>query len=300
MPSRSPRSTSFVKSILFVLLLALASLGASAGCFLPISTAAPQPARTVGRHEWGWSFSSEIPTLNLIAKDDTSTDSSGDLNSLEAPANSMNFGVAFGLTNHIDLEANVEGAMMAFVIPLPLGASAGLRAHLVHNELFDLALASRVGHLGLTDGSSSSSSSSGDDSDHADATYFTVSGVIQFNPGGSVRPSLALQTMPAYIDVDLSGEDPRSYKGAASSLTFSLEFVASSVSIIPFLAVTSFDSPDIDSARFVSGGIAFQHRPNWRTPPTPPVPAPPPPQVVAPPPPPPLAPPSAERPSTER
>lgn len=298
MPSTRPFSHGSLLHILrFACLVALAQ--SAAGCFLPISTAAPQPARTVGRHEWGWSFSSEIPTLNLIAKNDTSTDSSGDLNSLEAPANSMNFGLAFGLTNHIDLEANVEGAMMAFVIPLPLGASAGLRAHLVHNDIFDLALASRVGHLGLTDSTSSSSSSS-DDTDHADATYFTVSGVIQFNPAGSVRPSFALQTMPAYIDVDLSNQAPRSYKGAASSLTFAIEFVASSVSIIPFLAVTSFDSPDIDSARFVSGGIAFQHRPNWKTPPAPPVPPPPPPQVVPSPPPPPLAPPSTERPSTER
>jgi len=275
-----PRSPRVVISAFPALLAVAAAL--LAGCYLPVSTAAPQPARTVGKHEWGFSFSTEIPTLNLIAKGDQSTDASGDPDDLVAPANSMDLGLAFGLTNHIDLEANVEGAMMIFVVPLPLGVSGGVRVHVIHNDVFDLAVAGRVGHIGLSD---STDTSSADDTNHADATYLAGSGVIQFNPNGSLRPSIALQEMPATIDVDLSGEPARTYKGAASSLTFALELVADRVSITPFVSVTSFDSPDIRSARFVSGGVQLQHRSYRREPAV----------AFLPPPPPPPPPPSTER-----
>lgn len=269
---------SVVSSLHFVSFLASAAafLG---GCYLPISTAAPQPARTVGKGGWGVSFSSEIPTLNLIAKGDQRTDASGNPDDLVAPANSMDFGLAYGLTNHIDLEANVEGAMMIFVVPLPLGVSGGVRVHIIHNDVFDLAVAGRIGHIGLSD---STDSQSADDTNHADATYLAGSGVIQLNPGGTVRPSIALQEMPATIDVDLAGEAARTYRGAASSLTFALELVADHLSITPFVSLTSFDSPDIRSARFVSGGVQLQRRNNVREPvavflPPPPAPPPPPP-----------------------
>jgi hypothetical protein len=298
---RSHRAVFLFVSRFRSILIAAAGALLLGGCFLPISTAAPQPARTVGKHAWGFSFSSEIPTLNLIAKgDDQSTDASGDPDDLVAPANSMNLGLQFGLTDHIDLEASVEGAMMIFVVPLPLGVSGGVRVHIIHNDVFDLAVAGRVGHIGLSD-STDSDSGNTDDTNHADATYFAGSGVIQFNTTGLLRPSIALQEMPATIDVDLSGEAPRTYNGAATSLTFALEFVADGVSVTPFIAVTSFDSPDIRSARFVSGGIQLQGRNNRRreatyVPPPPPPPAPP---YV--PPPPPTAPPDHDAPaSTER
>src|SRR3954465_12564342 len=124
-PQRSSVSAPPLRLATFAILLASAALFAGGGCYLPISPAAPQPARTVGKHAWGFSFSTEIPTLNLIAKGDQSTDASGDPDDLVAPANAMNLGLQFGLTNHIDLEANVEGAMMIFVVPLPLGVSGG-------------------------------------------------------------------------------------------------------------------------------------------------------------------------------
>jgi hypothetical protein len=287
-PQRSTVSAPPLLLATFAIFVASAALFAGGGCYLPISTAAPQPARTVGKHAWGFSFSTEIPTLNLIAKGDQSTDASGDPDDLVAPANSMNLGLQFGLTNHIDLEANVEGAMMIFVVPLPLGVSGGVRVHIIHNDVFDLAVAGRIGHIGLSD---SDGSSSADDTNHADATYLAGSGVIQFNPNGTTRPSIALQEMPATIDVDLSGEAPRSYKGAATSLTVGLEFVADGVSVTPFVSVTSFDSPDIRSARFVSGGVQLQARNNRRAPVVAFVPPPP----APPPPPPPAAPPSTER-----
>jgi hypothetical protein len=240
----------------------------AAGCFLPISTAAPQPARTVGKGEWGLSFSSELPTLNLIAEDMTAEgDSRPD--DLVAPANSMTLGVQYGLTNHIDLEAYAEGAMIVFIVPVPLGGSAGLRAHMIHTDFLDLALAGRVGHIGVTS-----------DDDHADATYLAGSVVLQLNPGGRFRPGIALQELPATIDVALSGEMPSTFKGAASSLTFSLEYAGDYVSFTPFVTVTSFDSPDIDSARFVSFGVQLARRNNVPPPAPPPPPPPPPPQSM--------------------
>jgi hypothetical protein len=182
---------------------------------------------------------------------------------LVAPANSMNLGVQYGLTNHIDLEAYAEGAMIVFVVPVPLGVSGGIRAHIIHTDLLDLALAGRVGHIGVTS-----------DDDHADATYFAGSAVLQFNPGGRFRPGVALQELPATIDVALSGEMPSTFKGAASSLTLSLELVGDHISFTPFVTVTSFDSPDIDSARFISFGVQVARRNNLPPPPPPPPPPP--------------------------
>ncbi len=278
-----------LRSLRSAVVVPVVLLGAvlGAGCFLPISTAAPQPARTVGQGQWGATFSNELPTLNLIAQDTTTNPQGGSTpDDLVAPASAMELGLAYGLTDHVDLEVNAEGAMMVFIVPIPLGISGGVRAHIIHNDVFDLALAGRVGHIGLTTNVSVNGGESKED--HADATYFAGSVVIQLNPEGRVRPGLTLQEMPATVDVALSGEDPSTFKGAASSVTLSLELLANSVSITPFLAVTSFDSPDIKSARFVSGGIQLQRRNNVPRPrvlyvPAQPAPGP----GVAPPPPPP-------------
>ena len=188
---------------------------------------APQPARTVGKGKWAFNFSSELPTLNLIADDRDTTDpdtgEESEPDDLVAPANSMNLGVSLGLTNHVDLEVNVEGAMLGFIIPLPLGVSGGVRAHLIHNEYFDLGVAGRVGYLGLSLGGVDDGSGN-DDEDHADATYGALSAVLQLNPDGIARPGIAVSEMPASIDLDLAGEDPSTFRGVASSVTFLCEF----------------------------------------------------------------------------
>ena len=246
----------------------LAGLSLLAGCFLPIATGAPQPARTVGKGKWAFNFSSELPTLNLIADDrDTSGSEPGQESQpddLVAPANSMNLGASVGLTNHIDLELNVEGAMLFFIVPFPLGVSGGVRAHVIHNDYIDLGVAARVGYLGLTVSDVGADSTDDSDEDHADATYGALSAVLQLNPNGIARPGIAIQEMPASIDLDLAGEEPSTFRGVASSVTILCEFATARLSITPFITFTTFDSDKLDPARFVSGGISFSRRENQR------------------------------------
>jgi hypothetical protein len=188
-----------------------------------------------------------------------------------APSASMDLGIAYGVTDALDLEVDVIGALYLFFLPVPLGGSAGLRARVLEGAV-DLAFAGRVGYVGEGE------------ENHADARFLALSGVCQLAGNETVRPGLALQAMPAQVHVDLANEPERTFSALALSATAMVELVVGSVAITPYVAGTLFESDNVDGARLLSAGISFTGGRNSRreTPPVSPDPAPPPSPVSAP------------------
>jgi hypothetical protein len=246
------------------------------GCFLPVGTAAPQSAATVGTGRFGMSFHTEAPTLNLIA--DSSDNQSGAYSI--APAASMSFGVQYGLDRHLDLEVSAEAALYLFFLPIPTGATAGLRYQLIDGPGFDVALAGKLGWVSLS--TSSSDSMGNTTEERASARYASLSGVIALHDG-PLRPLLAVNLMPASVYTNVNGAT--SFTGLGSSITLGVTFVAGNMQITPFGALTYFASQSVEGSGYWSVGISFAARPDKaaRPPTFAPVPMAPPPSYPPPP-----------------
>ena len=235
-------------------LLAVAVLATSAGCILPISTGAPLPATTVGAGRFGAALSSEAPVLNLIAKGTGPNDWQA-----EAPAAAMTFTLSYGLGDSTDLEVAGEGALYYFILPLPTGGSIGLRQHIAASELFDFALAAKVGTVG---GSASSDDSSGSStSTSASANYAALQAVLQLREGW-IRPMAAINLMPARIKRDPSDDVATTFAGLASSLTLGVMATFGAVQLGPYFTVTNFSSERYDDGWISSGGLMLAVRPD--------------------------------------
>src|SRR5262245_16829627 len=137
----------------------------TSGCFLPLGTGAPQSARTVGHGELGLSIHGEAPTIQL--EPETATTATSQPVAVASGA-SMDLGLAYGITDNLDLELDVIGAMYSYFLPMPLGVAGGMRARVVETESAEMAVATRIGYLG-----------EGED-DHADATFLATAVVVQF------------------------------------------------------------------------------------------------------------------------
>ena len=235
-------------------LLSVAALATSVGCILPISTGAPLPATTVGAGRFGGAMSAEAPVLNLIAKGSGPNDWQA-----EAPAAAMTFTLSYGLGDSTDLEVAGEGALYYFIFPLPTGGSIGLRQHIAATDLFDVALAAKVGTVG---GSASTDDSSGSStSTSASANYAALQAVIQLRHGW-VRPMAAINVMPARIKRDPSDEPAATFAGLASSLTLGVMATFRAVQIGPYFTVTNFSSERYDDGWISSGGFMLAVRPD--------------------------------------
>jgi hypothetical protein len=241
--------------------LALALLATASGCFLPMGTAAPQSAKTVGRGGYATSFHAELPTINLIAEDQDEQGQDGD-QLVVAPSASMHFGVQFGLTDRLDLELGVEGALYLFLLPIPTGASGGFRYQIVQGGPLDLAIAARGGYVGIS-GDDGDQPSDGDWSASAKFGSFSLVGQLADGP---VRPLAAVNLMPAFIDQDLPDQAPESFTGIASSLTIGVAFVAGHFQLTPFATLAYFGSTEIDGAGTFSFGVSIAARPTKRLP----------------------------------
>jgi len=228
-----------------LLLLALAALGS--GCFLPIATGSPQKAETMGAGRYGTSFSAELPNLNLTAADEDSNPDTSEL--VIAPAASMSFGLQYGLADHVDLELTIDGAMYLFLLPLPLGVSGGVRAQAYDSPGLDVAVAGRLGYLGLSAGDGESNS------DAASAYYGVASGVVQIG-SGAARPGLAVTLVSSAVPSACFG-GTTDCDGLSTSATMARHLGRGRVSIAPFVSLTHFASADLAGASFFSGGIAI-------------------------------------------
>lgn len=271
----------------------LALLASLSGCYLPVMTGAPDSAQTVGKGKLGFSVGAEAPELDLIAKDSTKetqyTDSYG-----EAPSAGMRGTLAFGVTDSTDLELSAEGQLWFFFLPLPTGASIGIRQHVAANDLFDFAIAGKFG--GVSSGTATVDSSGNATSDEASAYFGSLSGVVQVRHG-LFRPLVSLNVMPFKITRAVDGEPIQRFWGAATSVTFAAMFVGDFAQFGPYATFTNFESQQFKGGFFPSFGLmlSFRHDHNKEPPPNPYPPgyAPPTYQPVTPYQPPPFAPPSS-------
>jgi len=243
--------------------LALALLPA---CYLPVATGAPESATTVGRGHLGVSVSGEAPTLDLIANNTGSGSADYDYTSSygEAPAAAMRFTLAYGLGENTDVELAAEGQLWFFFLPLPTGASIGLRQHLEGaSDLFDIGLAARFG--GVSSGSTQVNGMNVATSDDASAVYGALSGVVQVK-NGFFRPLVSLQVMPFKVTRAVEGSPIQHFLGAATSATFALMLVGDNIQFGPYAALTNFESQQFKGGFFPSGGLMLAFRPDRNRP----------------------------------
>jgi hypothetical protein len=251
---------------------------ACGGCILPVSTGAPMPATTVSKGKIGVAISGEAPVLDLVADSDNSSTTTGDpIKYGAAPAMAGTLTLSYGLTNDLDIEVGAEGAFYYFILPMPTGASIGLRQHFAAGA-FDIGVAARVAHVG----NSSTTTVNGEEiqSDGASATYGAFQGIVQYGEG-SIRPLAALNFMPAKINRYFDDGTPNlHYRGYATSITVGAMFVGRNIQAGPYITGTNFYSNRFDNAGwFASGGVIFAFRPDRHRKPDPPevlVPEPPP------------------------
>ena len=130
-------------------------------CFLPVATGAPESATTVGAGHVGFAFNGEAPSLDLIAqnRNGSNADTSYTSTYAASPAAAMRLTLAIGLGDDTDLELAAEGQLWFYFLPLPTGASIGLRQHVIQSDTFDVAVAARVG--GVSSSSSGNQNNSG-------------------------------------------------------------------------------------------------------------------------------------------
>lgn len=236
-------------------------------CFLPVATGAPESATTVGRGNTGIALNGEAPTLDLVAKnrggsnDTLPTDYTSSYG--EAPAAAVRLTLAYGLGDDTDVEAAFEGQLWFYFLPLPTGASLGLRQHIDGGDMFDIALAGRVG--GVTSGSSRTNDQNNAIDDEASAYYGALQGVIQVKHG-FVRPLLSLSFMPFKITRAIHDQPVQRFYGAASSTTFGLMLVGDRVQFGPYATLTNFESEKFKGGFFPSFGLMLAFRPDRNKP----------------------------------
>jgi len=239
----------------------LAAIGLASGCILPVSTGAPLPATTVGRGRAGIAISGEFPTLNLISNNSDANRNNEDLTwgRGEAPAIAATGTLAYGLGDDTDIELALEGALYYILLPLPTGASIGLRQHIAGGDTFDVGLAARLG--GVTTGRTTTNSDGTASSDSASAEYAAVEGVVQLSHG-VLRPLVSLNVMGFNITRAPEDEPVQKFKGISETVTLGFAFVSRFAQVTPYAAFTTFESEQFRSSFFVSGGIALAFRPD--------------------------------------
>ncbi|MEZ4364836.1 MAG: hypothetical protein R2939_00950 [Kofleriaceae bacterium] len=215
-----------------------------AGCFLPIATGTPQPATTVGEGRFGGAMAAEMPAVNLIADDPDEI----------SPAAAGTFTLAYGLTDHTDVELSLEGALYLFLLPLPTGASLGLRHNLVDGDGLALGLAARAGAVGVSDGDP-------EDPDKASSVYGAASLAMELG-NGRVRPLLALQGMGARITQELGDADDGTFGGFIGSATLALPFRVGRGAVLgPYVAASWLSTDRLVDQTLVSFGVTVAIRP---------------------------------------
>ncbi len=217
-----------------------------------MSTGAPQSATTVGKGEVGLTAYAEAPTVDLQASSEDPYTGDYDY----SPLPTMSVEAAFGLTDNLDLELGLDGVLY-FVVPVPLGASLGLRQQVVDMPELAVAINARVGYVQLTENSSNS-----EVREEFDGVYGKLTGVARYNPHGVVRPGIALTLAPARVYLDRANETPTHYDARSATLSATLAIALGNFELGPFANLVAFDSPRLQGgAVFYTGGFMFAWRP---------------------------------------
>jgi hypothetical protein len=226
---------------------------------LPVATGAPESATTVGRGHVGVSVNGEAPSLDLIAKNGSGNTDDYTSTYGESPSAAMRFTLAYGIGEDTDIEVAAEGQLWFFFLPLPTGASIGLRQHIMQSDLFDVAIAARFG--GVSTGSTQVNGMDVATADEASAYYGSFSGVVQVRHG-FLRPLASLNIMPFKITRGIENDPIQRFYGAATSLTFGLMLVGDHVQFGPYATLTNFESQQFKGGFFPSGGLMLAFRPD--------------------------------------
>lgn len=245
-----------ISNLGLVSLLGLA-LCAHTACFLPLSTAAPQSARTLGKGNFGAVYYSEMPTVDLLAAEEDR------LEYAISPFPTASIQLGYGITDKLDIEVAADGTLYLFFLPLPIGGSVGARYQVLYNKNLAVALAGRVGYVGVpgTGGSGEQYPVS--------SRYGAVSAVAQLMPDGPFRPSMAVNFLPASVKVTDMDTTER-FGAGALSFTVTLGIGGGPYEFGPFVNLVYFNSPNLaGSSRFVTAGAAFSIRGRKRRKPAP-------------------------------
>ena len=249
---------------------------------MPVATGAPEPATTVGRGHAGVAFSAEAPTLDLIAKKDSSTPTNYTDTYGESPAAAARLTLSYGISDDTDLEVAAEGELWFFFFPIPTGGSIGLRHHIDTGDAFDVAFAGRIG--GVSAGLDYQDTNGQSVKNEASAEYAAIQAVVQLKHG-PIRPLASLNLMPFHVKRTPGSDPEQKFTGLASSVTVGLMFVSPFGEFGPYATVTNYESQQFSGGFFASGGLMLAIRPDRNRhvePPPPPAYTPPP---YAPPPP---------------
>jgi hypothetical protein len=288
------------------------AVGFGSGCVLPLTSAAPQSATTVGRQNLGVTGYVEFPSTNLAAS----------RASAALPITPFINGVvqgAYGVADNIDLEFGLEGMLYLFFLPIPTGIHAGTRVQVLDTPNFHAALAGRVGYSSFSSSTGSSTSTSSGETT-IKALDFAATGVFQFVGIPVFNPSLAVSVYPSNVWYSNTSSalpiERLSFPTVAASATLNLTLDFGTVELTPFFGLVLFYSPHLgNSVYFPQGGLALairhdkdrdkkkaaepppEPRPSFGAPPPPPpdtqaLPPPPLPSEPPPPPPPPPQPPA--------
>jgi hypothetical protein len=230
-------------------------------CYLPVATGAPESATTVGAGHVGFAMNAEGPSLDLIAKNHGSGDDSYTSTYGDSPAAAARLTLAIGLADNTDLEIAAEGQLMFYFIPLPTGASIGLRQHLVTTDAFDIALAARFGGVTSSNDGNHDTDSAFNTDYSASAYYGALSAVVQARHG-VFRPLASVNVMPFRISRSIQDEPVQRFTGAATSLTVAFMFVGDRVQFGPYATLTNFESEEFKGGFFPAGGLMLAFRPD--------------------------------------
>lgn len=192
----------------------------AAGCHLPVSTAIPETPATVGRGHWGVLLAAGHPTVNLLATVQGEPDPADPHHYSRADWPSFQLRLARGVSDHVDVELGVEGMM--YVLPIPFGASLGVRHRFYTTNSTDMTWSGRVGYAAARDAASA---------DEASIVYGVLACNADTEGWRGLRPGLAVSIMPMRVDPDLETFPIDEFYAVASSVTFKL---ALGPNVIPF------------------------------------------------------------------
>jgi hypothetical protein len=245
------------------LALAAAALAGLAGCWLPLGTAQPQSASTVGQGGIGATLYGEFPTVDLIATQDESSDLPPDHYGL-SPLPTASLQVAYGIDDDLDLEVSLDGTLY-IIVPIPYGASAGVRYQLLWTPEIAVAVAGRIGHIGLGVSSEGESRS-------MSASYASLGLAAHAYLVGPLRMGGSVTVIPTLVRDEVTEDETRNFGAVAASATFTPSLVLGPVEVGPFFNLAYLDSPNLrGSTMFGTVGVMMALRGQKRPPELPPI-----------------------------
>jgi hypothetical protein len=188
----------------------------------------------VGHGHYGAVFSADHPTVDLLATTREEPDPADPHHYPRASFPSFQLRVARGLSETVDVELGVEGAV--YVVPIPFGASLGARHHFYRAGTLAMTWSGRLGYAAATDASGT---------DKASVVYGVLAWNADLAAWRLVRPGLALSVMPMRVRPDVAAFPQGDLYVLSSSVTLKV-------------ALGSFFTPFVDAGLVTSENVRGQ------------------------------------------